>query len=134
MSENLSEKISIIIQAIDDTKGAVSKAVKDMTGLGEASRTASKGVDQAEKSLKGTVAATKEMWQACERADKSITKTGKSLGEAAKNADKATKEFDKTKKRSHRTCRRRIRCRAGRWCADHRVHHSWLAHHRSVHL
>ena len=98
MSENLSEKISIIIQAIDDTKGAVNKAVKDMTGLGEASKRASTGVNQAEKSLKGTVTATKEMWQACERASKAVDKTGKSLGDAARNADKASKEFDKTKK------------------------------------
>ena len=98
MSENLSEKISIIIQAIDDTKGAVNKAVKDMTGLGEASKRASTGVNQAEKSLKGTVTATKEMWQACERASKEVNKTGKSLGDAARNADKASKEFDKTKK------------------------------------
>lgn len=109
---DLSERISIIIQAVDDTKGAFIKAVKDITGLGEASKQASKGVDQVEaalsgaaaayskteKEVKGTIQATKEMWAACDKAAKSVKETGKALDATAKQADEAGKNMEKAAK------------------------------------
>lgn len=109
--EKFSQTISLIIQAIDETKGALGKATADLRTLNEASSVVSKGLGKTSDALKAcenayaavqadvkkTAAVTKEMAGAAQVAAQAVDKESKSLDAAGASAEKSVGKFAKAK-------------------------------------
>lgn len=112
MSNTASETISLIIQAIDDTKGVVAKTVSDINNLKSSSDDAAESVDKINKSLSDTAGSadkatkstkqvkdeTKNLSDAVDEATKSVAKEAKELDNAGKETDELGKKTQKAKK------------------------------------